>query len=78
MSYECINTKVMLTDENGDTISLSEDEYEALANGTISQSVQNQQQDTLLCDHGKNPALIVTRVLTINSNVDEDQRTNLF
>ena len=78
MSYECINTKVMLTDENGDTISLSEDEYEALANGTISQSVQNQQQDTLLCDHDKNPALIVTRVLTINSSIDEDQRTNLF
>ena len=29
-SFECINTKVMLTDENGDTHSMSEGEYEAL------------------------------------------------
>ena len=49
-----------------------------MATVTISQSVQNQQQDALLCDHDKNPTLLVTRVLTTNSNVDEDQRTNLF
>ena len=29
-SYECVNDKTMLTDENGETISVSDGEYEAL------------------------------------------------
>ena len=65
-------------DANGDTQSMSEEEYEALAQVTIAQSAQNQEQDELQCEHDKNPTLMVTRVLQHNSNVDEDQRSNLF
>ena len=57
---------------------MSEGEYEALAQETIARSLQSQQQDSLQCEHDKNPALMVTRVLQHNSNVDEDQRSNLF
>ena len=59
-SFQCVNSRVMLTDANGDTQSMSEDEYEALAQVIIAQSAQNQEQDELQCEHDKNPALMVT------------------
>ena len=74
----CVNTKIMITLDNGDCESMSEEEYEALAKVTLAQGIDKKQEDQVLCEHDTNPTLVVTRVLTPNSNVDEEQKYNLF
>ena len=77
-SYECINTRVMLTDENGATYSVSEDEFEAMTQAAITKDAAMQDEDTLLCEHDSSPSLVIAQVLTTNSIPREDQRLNIF
>ena len=54
----------MLTDENGDTISVSDGEYEALQQVAITEEAARLDEQELLCDHDASPSLVVTKVLT--------------
>ncbi|KAK1628508.1 hypothetical protein QYE76_002823 [Lolium multiflorum] len=80
-SFECKNTKVMITMENGDIETLSEDEYEALVQaGVANEEAYDEEcgEDPLLCEHDPSPSLVVTRVLTTQPQAMEDQRCNIF
>ncbi|KAK1681414.1 hypothetical protein QYE76_042262 [Lolium multiflorum] len=80
-SFECKNTKVMITMENGDIETLSEDEYEAMVQAAVAHEEaydEDSGEDPLLCVHDPNPSLVVTRVLTTQPQAMEDQRCNIF
>ncbi|KAK1681388.1 hypothetical protein QYE76_042236 [Lolium multiflorum] len=80
-SFECKNTKVMITMENGDIETLSEDEYEAMVQAAVAHEEaydEDSGEDPLLCMHDPNPSLVVTRVLTTQPQAMEDQRCNIF
>ncbi|KAK1595945.1 hypothetical protein QYE76_017398 [Lolium multiflorum] len=80
-SFECKNTKVMITMENGDIETLSEGEYEALVQAAVANEEDYDEEsgeDPLLCTHDPSPSLVVTRVLTTQPQAMEDQRCNIF
>lgn len=80
-SFECKNTKVMITMENGDIETLSEGEYEALVQAAVANEEDYDEEsgeDPLLCVHDPSPSLVVTRVLTTQPQAIEDQRCNIF
>ncbi|KAK1627943.1 hypothetical protein QYE76_002258 [Lolium multiflorum] len=80
-SFECKNTKVMITMENGDIETLDEDEYEALVQAAVESEeayAQESGEDPLLCEHDPSPSLVATRVLTTQPQAMEDQRCNIF
>ncbi|KAK1641633.1 hypothetical protein QYE76_059438 [Lolium multiflorum] len=80
-SFECKNTKVMITMENGDIETLSEGEYEALVQAAVANEEdydEESEEDPLLCTHDPSPSLVVTRVLTTQPQAMEDQRCNIF
>ncbi|KAK1645777.1 hypothetical protein QYE76_063582 [Lolium multiflorum] len=80
-SFECKNSKVMITMENGDIATLDEDEYEAMVQAAIASEEaydEDSGEDPLLCVHDPNPSLVVTRVLTTQPQAMEDQRCNIF
>ncbi|KAK1681375.1 hypothetical protein QYE76_042223 [Lolium multiflorum] len=80
-SFECKNTKVMITMENGDIETLSEGEYEALVQAVVANEEDYDEEsgeDPLLCTHDPSPSLVVTRVLTTQPQAMEDQRCNIF
>ncbi|KAK1628068.1 hypothetical protein QYE76_002383 [Lolium multiflorum] len=80
-SFECKNTKVMITMENGDIETLSEGEYEALVQAAVANEEEYDEEsgeDPLLCTHDPSPSLVVTRVLTTQPQAMEDQRCNIF
>ena len=80
-SFECKNTKVMITLENGDIETLSEGEYEALVQAAVANEEEDDEEsgeDSLLCVHDASPSLVVTRVLTTQQQAIEDQRCNIF
>ncbi|KAK1602526.1 hypothetical protein QYE76_008096 [Lolium multiflorum] len=76
-SFECKNTKIMITMENGDIETLSEGEYEALVQAAVANEEEYDEEsgeDPLLCTHDPSPSLVVTRVLTTQPQAMEDQR----
>ncbi|KAK1608433.1 hypothetical protein QYE76_032106 [Lolium multiflorum] len=80
-SFECKNTKIMITMENGDIETLSEGEYEALVQAAVANEEDYNEEsgeDRLLCVHDTSPSLVVTRVLTTQPQALEDQRCNIF
>ncbi|KAK1616678.1 hypothetical protein QYE76_022195 [Lolium multiflorum] len=80
-SFECKNTKVMITMENDDIETLSEGEYEALVQAAVANEEDYDEEsgeDPLLCVHDTSPSLVVTRVLTTQPQAIEDQRCNIF
>ncbi|KAK1647927.1 hypothetical protein QYE76_065732 [Lolium multiflorum] len=80
-SFECKNTKVMITMKNGDIETLSEGEYEALVQAAVANEEDYDEEsgeDPLLCTHDPSPSLVVTRVLTTQPQAMEDQRCNIF
>jgi hypothetical protein len=77
-SFECVNNKIMFTDENGNCESMSEDEYEALAQVALTHHMEKQEEEQLLCEHDASPSLVVTKVLTTHPQTHEDQRCNIF
>ncbi|KAK1694607.1 hypothetical protein QYE76_011304 [Lolium multiflorum] len=80
-SFECKNTKVMITMENGDIETLSEGEYEALVQSVVANEEEYDEEggeDPILCTQDPSPSLVVTRVLTTQPQAMEDQRCNIF
>jgi hypothetical protein len=77
-SFECVNHRIMFTDDNGNCESMSEDEYEALAHVALTHHMEKQEEEQLLCDHDASPSLVVTKVLTTHPHTIEDQWCNIF
>ena len=68
----------MLTDEHGVCREASDGECEALAQVELAQENARLDEHELLCQYDASPSLVVTRVLTSQPQVHEDQRLNLF
>src|SRR3954463_6559290 len=77
-SFECKNTRLMITHENGETEYLSEGEYEALVQASTTIQEEDKEGEELLCHHDASPSLVVTKVLTTQPHAMEDQRCNIF
>ncbi|KAK1600909.1 hypothetical protein QYE76_007643 [Lolium multiflorum] len=78
-SFECKNTRVMITRDDGDVEYLSEGEYEALVQAATSHEDDAlEDQEQVLCVHDASPSLVVTKVLTTHTLPNEDQRCNIF
>ena len=77
-SFECKNTRVMMTHDNGEVEYLSEGEYEALVQASVGMEDEEKEEEALLCEHDASPSLVVTKVLTTQQQALEDQRCNIF
>ena len=58
--------------------SMSEEEMEALEQVAMHQRVNEDEDDQVFCGEDSSPALIVSRVLTLQHQQDEDQRCHIF
>jgi len=67
----------MIVNDLGEYEPMSEEEYLALNQVATTESAQDESKE-IYCDGDKNPSLVVTRTLTTNVQVEEDQRCNLF
>ena len=69
----------MIVNAEGESDSMSEDEYYALHQVAIN-TLDNEanEEENVYCDGDKNPSLVVTRVLTTSPQDDQDQRCSLF
>ena len=78
-SFECKNTRVMITRDDGNVEYLNEDEYEALVQAaTTLEDAELDDDEQLQCLHDASPSLVVTKVLTTQAQTNEDQRCNIF
>ncbi|KAK1645868.1 hypothetical protein QYE76_063673 [Lolium multiflorum] len=78
-SFECTNTRVMITRNDGNVDYLSEDAYEALVQAaTTLEHEELENHENVLCEHDASPSLVVTKVLTTHAIPTEDQRCNIF
>ena len=67
----------MIVNDAGEYESMSEDEFHALNKVTTPQEGEAEDNE-IYCDGDNNPSLVVTRTLTTNVQVEENQRCNLF
>jgi hypothetical protein len=68
----------MYTNKNRECDFMSEEEYEALMQFTMTQHNNGQDEYQVLCDHDASLGLVVTKVLTTQAQSHEDQRCNIF
>ncbi|KAK1650259.1 hypothetical protein QYE76_068064 [Lolium multiflorum] len=77
--FECTNTRVMITQNDGNVEYLSEDEYEALVQAATNlEDDALEDQEQILCVDDASPSLVVNKVLTTHAFPNEDQRCNIF
>ena len=67
----------MIVNDAGEYESMSEDEFNAL-NKVATPQEGEAEGNEIYCDGDNNPSLVVTRALTTNVQVEENQRCNLF
>jgi hypothetical protein len=74
-SFECKNTRVMITKDNETIDYYDEDEYEAFVQAAVAMEADNMgdEEEHVLCTHDTSPSLVVTKVLTTQSQDLEDQ-----
>jgi hypothetical protein len=79
-SFECKNTRVMITKDNGTVDYYSEGEYEAFIQAVVAIHADDMgdKEEHVLCTHETSPSLVVTKVVTTHSQDLEDQRCNIF
>ena len=63
---------------NGTYDSMSEDEMEALEQVAMHRQVNEDEDNHIYCDNDSSPALVVSKVLTLQQHQDEDQRCHIF
>ena len=78
-SFECTNKRTMILNDDGTYDSMSEGEMEALEQVAMHRQVNNEEEDDhIFCDEDSSPALVVSKVLTLQHQQDEDQRCHIF
>ena len=68
----------MILNKEGTYNSVSEEEMEALEHVAIHRQVDEDEDDQVFCDEDTSPALVVSKVLTLQHQQEEDQRCNIF
>ena len=67
----------MIFNDDGTYDSMSEGEMEALEQVAMHRQVNNEEEQ-VFCDEDSSPALVVSKVLTLQHHQEEDQRCNIF
>ena len=69
----------MILNDDDTYDSMSEGEMEALEQVAMHRQVNNEDEDgQVFCDEDSSPALVVSKVLTLQHQKDEDQRCHIF
>ena len=63
----------MILNDNGTYDSMSEDEMEAHEQVAMHRRVNEDEDDQVFCDEDSSPALVVSKVLTLQHQQEEDQ-----
>ena len=64
----------MILNDGGTYDSMSEGEMEALEQVAMHRQVNEDEDDQVFCDEDLSPALVVSKVLSLQHQQDEDQR----
>ena len=68
----------MIANDDGTYDSMSEDEMEALEHVAMHREVSEEQDAHVFCNNDSSPSLVVSKVLTLQHQQDEDQRCPIF
>ena len=68
----------MILNDDGTYESMSEDEMEAIEQVAMHRRVNEDEDDQVFCDEDTSPALVVSKVLTLQHQQEEDQRCHIF
>ena len=68
----------MILNDDSTYESMSEEEMEALEQVAMHRRVNKDEDDQVLCDEDLSPALVVSKVLTLQHQQDEDRRCHIF
>ena len=68
----------MILNDDGTYDSMSEEEMEALEQVAMHQRVNEDEDDQVFCDQDSSPALVVSKVSTLQHQQEEDQRCHIF
>ena len=68
----------MILNDDGTYDSMSDEEMEALEQVAMHQRVIEHEDDQVFCDEDTSPALVVSKVLTLQHQQEEDQRFHIF
>ena len=67
----------MILNDDGTYDSISEGEMDALVQVAMHRQV-NDEEEQVFCDEDSSPALVVSKVLTLQHQQEEDQRCHIF
>ena len=67
----------MILNDDGTYDSISEGEMDALKQVAMHQQVKGEDEQ-VFCDEDSSPALVVSKVLTLQHHQEEDQRCHIF
>ena len=67
----------MILNDDGTCDSMSEREMDALEQVSMHWQV-NDEEEQVFCDEDSSPALVVSKVLTLQHHEEEDQRCHIF
>ena len=68
----------MILNDDGTYDSMSEDGMEALEQMAMHRRVNEEEDELVFCDEDSSPTLVVSKVLTLQHQQDEDQRCHIF
>ena len=68
----------MIANDDGTYDSMSEEEMEALEHVAMHWHVNDEEDEQVFCNNYSSPALVVSKVLTLQHQQDEDQRCHIF
>jgi hypothetical protein len=68
----------MIANDDGTYDFMSEDELEALEHVAMHRQVNEEEDNQVFCDNDSSPALVVSKVLTLQQHQDENQRCHIF
>ena len=68
----------MILNDDGTYDSMSEDEMEAIEQVAMHRRMNEDEYDQVFCDEDSSPALVVSKVLTLQHQQDEDQICHIF
>ena len=68
----------MILQDDGTYDSMSDGEMEALEHVAMHRQVNEDEDSQIFCDNDSSPALVVSKVLTLQQQEEEDQRCRIF
>ena len=78
MSYECTNTRTMILNDDGTYDSMSQGEMDTLEQVAVHRQVNEENTKQVFFDEDSSPALVVSKVSTLQHQQEEDQRSHIF